>query len=129
MKRIGKILLGVTLAAGLVGGGIWYAKQRAANDPEQRYKLATIEKGEVTQTVSANGTLNPVILVNVGTQISGTIKTLGTDFNEPVKRGQVLARLDPETFNQRAQQAQAQLAQAQADAQGARASGGAGHRF
>ena len=69
MKRIGKIVIGVALAAGLIGGGVWYAKQRAANDPEQRYKLATIEKGAVTQTVSANGTLNPVVLVSVGTQV------------------------------------------------------------
>lgn len=53
MKRIGKILIGVGVVAGLVGGGIWWAKQRAAQDPETRYKLSTIEKGDVTQTVSA----------------------------------------------------------------------------
>ena len=47
MKRIGKIVIGVALAAGLIGGGVWYAKQRAANDPEQRYKLATIDRKSV----------------------------------------------------------------------------------
>ena len=68
MKRIGKILLGATVVAGLIGGGVWYAKQRAANDPEQRYKLATIEKGEVTQTVSANGTLLSLIHISEPTR-------------------------------------------------------------
>ena len=60
MKRIGKIAIGIALAAGLIGGGVWYAKQRAAQNPETRYKLATIEKGDVTQTVSANGSRKPV---------------------------------------------------------------------
>jgi hypothetical protein len=45
MKRIGKILLGVTVVAGLIGGGVWYSKQRAAQNPEQRYKLADPGKG------------------------------------------------------------------------------------
>ena len=51
--------------------------------------------GDVTQTVSANGTLNPVVLVNVGTQVSGTVKKLHVDFNDHVKAGQVLLELDP----------------------------------
>ena len=114
MKRIGKILLGVTLAAGLVGGGIWYAKQRAANDPEQRYKLATIEKGEVTQTVSANGTLNPVVLVSVGTQVSGTVRKLYVDFNDKVKQGQPLLELDDALVSAAERQSAANVVSAQA---------------
>jgi HlyD family secretion protein len=109
MKRIGKIVLGVTLAAGLVGGGVWYAKQRAAQDPEQRYKLAAVEKGEVTQTVSANGTLTPLVLVNVGTQVSGTVRKLYVDFNDQVVAGQKLLELDQSLLQAQAKQSQANV--------------------
>jgi HlyD family secretion protein len=114
MKRIGKILLGATVAAGLVGGGVWYAKQRAAMNPEQRYKLATIEKGDVTQTVSANGTLNPVVLVSVGTQVSGTVRKLYVDFNDKVKQGQPLLELDDALVSAAERQSAANVVSAQA---------------
>lgn len=114
MKRIGKILIGVTVIAGLVGGGIWYAKQRAAQNPETRYKLATVEKGEVTQTVSANGTLNPVVLVSVGTQVSGTVRKLYVDFNDKVKAGQPLLELDDALVSATERQSAASVVNAQA---------------
>jgi HlyD family secretion protein len=59
-----------------------------------RYRTETVDRGDITQTVSANGTLNPVTLVSVGTQVSGTVKKLYTDFNDHVKEGQVLLVLD-----------------------------------
>ena len=94
MKHKGKIF-GLLLLAGLLtAGGVWYANQRAAQNPEQRYKLGTAEKGDVTQTVSANGTLNPVVLVSVGTQVSGTVRKLYVDFNDKVEKGQPLLELD-----------------------------------
>jgi HlyD family secretion protein len=114
MKRIGKMLIGVGLIAGLIGGGVWYAKQRAAQNPEQRYKLATIETGEVVQTVSANGTLNPVVLVSVGTQVSGTVKKLYVDFNDRVKKGQPLLELDDALVSATERQSAANVASAQA---------------
>jgi len=114
MKPIGKILIGVTLAAGLIGGGIWYAKQRAAQAPEQRYKLVTIEKGDVTQTVSANGTLNPVVLISVGTQVSGTVRKLFVDFNDKVKKGQPLLELDDALVAASERQSAANVINAQA---------------
>ena len=114
MKRIGKILLGVTVIAGLIGGGIWYSKQRAAQNPEQRYKLLTLEKGDVTQTVSANSTLNPVVLVSVGTQVSGTMKKLYVDFNDHVKKGQALLELDDALVSATERQSAASVANAQA---------------
>ena len=114
MKKIGKILLGVTVVAGLIGGGIWYSKQRAAQNPEQRYKLLTLEKGDVTQTVSANGTLNPVVLVSVGTQVSGTVKKLYVDFNDHVKKGQALLELDDALVSATERQSAASVANAQA---------------
>lgn len=105
------------VAVAVLAGGAWWWSQRT--DPgaaklETRYRFATLDRGEIVQAVTANGTLNPVILVNVGTQISGTIKTLGTDFNEPVKRGQVLARLDPALIEAAIAQIEANIAQLQA---------------
>lgn len=114
MKRIGRIVIGVTVLAGLAGGGVWYAKQRAAQDPEQRYKLAAAEKGDVTQTVSANGTLNPVVLISVGTQVSGTVRKLYVDFNDKVKKGQALLELDDALVSATEKQSAANVVNAQA---------------
>ncbi|HJV91939.1 MAG TPA: efflux RND transporter periplasmic adaptor subunit [Azonexus sp.] len=121
MKRISKIILGLAIAGGLIGGGVWYAKQRAAQNPETRYKLATVDKGDVTQTVSANGTLNPVVLVSVGTQVSGTVKKLYVDFNDPVKKGQPLLELDDALVAAAERQSAASVASAQATLELARA--------
>jgi len=109
MKSIGKILIVVTVLAGLIGGGVWYTRQRAAQNPETRYKLANVQKGEVTQTVSANGTLNPLVLVNVGTQVSGTVKKLYVDFNDKVVAGQKLLELDQSLLQTIVRQSQASV--------------------
>jgi HlyD family secretion protein len=114
MKAIGKILIGLVLVAGLVGGGVWYFKQQSAKDPERRYKLATLERGDVTQTVSANGTLNPVVLVSVGTQVSGTVKKLYVDFNDKVTAGQALLELDDALLAAQTKQSEANVANASA---------------
>lgn len=108
MKRIGIVLIGVTLVAG-VAGGVWYAKQREAHKPEVRYKLAAVEKGDVTQTVSANGTLTPLVLVNVGTQVSGTVRKLYVDFNDQVVAGQKLLELDQSLLQAQAKQTEANV--------------------
>ena len=114
MKRIGKIVLGTTLAVGLIGGGVWFVRQQAAQNPETRYKLATVDKGDVTQTVSANGTLNPVVLVSVGTQVSGTVKKLYVDFNDKVSKGQPLLELDDALVSATERQSAASVVNAQA---------------
>jgi len=59
-----------------------------------QYRTQAIERGNISQTVSANGTINPVTLVSVGTQVSGTVKKLFVDFNSNVKKGQILLELD-----------------------------------
>ena len=108
-----KIILLMTLM--LILGGVFYTWKKGRVLPiAQQYKTAEIEKGDLTQTVSANGTLNPVILVNVGTQVSGTVKKLYVDFNDRVKAGQVLAELDPSLFNAQVAQSRANLANAKA---------------
>ena len=86
MKK--KIVLGSIFLVVLAGLLYWWGSSRAAQDPAQRYRTVAVERGSVVQSVSANGTLNPVVLVSVGTQVSGTVKKLYVDFNDQVKAGQ-----------------------------------------
>ena len=112
----------LAVAACLVLGiGYYLYQKKAAASPEQRYKTHTLGKGDVTQTVSANGTLNPVTLVSVGTQVSGTVKKLHVDFNHQVKAGQVLAELDDAIYSAQVRQSDASMASARASLQLARA--------
>jgi HlyD family secretion protein len=102
------LLAGVGLAL-YVGYRAYFSRPEA-----ERYRIAQIERGDITKTVSANGTLNPVVLVNVGTQVSGTIAKLYADFNDRVREGQVLAELDPALFKAQLEQSQGNLANARA---------------
>jgi HlyD family secretion protein len=94
------VVLGLAAA-----GAFWWKARDAAEAP--KYRTAKVERGPITASVSATGTLNPVVSVQVGTQVSGQIKELFADFNSQVKRGQLVARIDPETFEYRVRQAQA----------------------
>ncbi len=78
------------------------------------YQTATITRGAVTQAVTATGTLNPVVNVQVGSQVSGNIAKLFVDFNSQVKAGQVVAQIDPALFQATVTQAEGDLANAQA---------------
>lgn len=100
--------LAVTVLA-LVAGGVVFYYNNTAQTPEQRYKLQAVEKGDLTQTVSANGTLNPVVLVNVGTQVSGTVTKLYVDFNDKVEKGQPLLELDSSLLSAQARQTAANV--------------------
>jgi len=94
---------------------VWFVWGRNGADAAQRYRTAEVERGDITQSIAANGTLNPVVLVNVGTQVSGTVKTLHADFNDRVKPNQVLAELDPALFRAQVKQSEANLANAKAN--------------
>ena len=99
----------------LAGGGIWWAQQRGqAKDEKPRFRTATVDEGPISQVVLATGTLQPVITVNVGTQVSGTVLERLADFNDHVKKGQVLLRLDPAALQARLRQARAQLTSVEA---------------
>ena len=104
-----------------LGIGYYLVQKQAAADPEKRYKTQALAKGNVVQTVSANGTLNPVTLVSVGTQVSGTVKKLHVDFNDQVKQGQVLAELDDAIYSAQVRQSDASVTSALASVQLARA--------
>ncbi|HCZ15080.1 MAG TPA: efflux RND transporter periplasmic adaptor subunit [Candidatus Accumulibacter sp.] len=97
------------LLVAVAAAGVYWQRQNAAQSPEQRYKLQMVDKGDVTQTVSANGTLNPVVLVNVGTQVSGTVTRLYVDFNDKVEKGQALLELDHSLLAAQARQTAANV--------------------
>ena len=78
------------------------------------YQTATVTRGPVTQAVTATGTLNPVVNVQVGSQVSGNISKLFVDFNSQVKAGQVVAQIDPALFQATVTQAEGDVANAQA---------------
>ncbi|HEX9160135.1 MAG TPA: efflux RND transporter periplasmic adaptor subunit [Thermoanaerobaculia bacterium] len=80
------------------------------------YRFATVERGNVQSTVSATGTLNAVTTVSLGTQVSGQVSQLLADFNDHVKKGQLLARIDPTLALQAVTDAQANLEKARAEA-------------
>ncbi|MCM8596471.1 efflux RND transporter periplasmic adaptor subunit [Accumulibacter sp.] len=109
MKSLRSRILVALLAVVLAAGGFYAWRQSAGESPEQRYRLQTIERGDLTQTVSANGTLNPVVLVNVGTQVSGTVSKLFVDFNDSVEKGQALLALDDSLLAAQARQSAANV--------------------
>lgn len=104
-----KTLLFSIGAAVLIGAAFGvYRYIRSASD-QPAYRFAKVERGPITAVVAATGTLNAVVSVLVGSQVSGQIKELLVDFNSPVKNGQVIARIDPESFELKVRQAMADL--------------------
>jgi HlyD family secretion protein len=91
-----KKLFAIAVAVALLAGG--YALWLANGNPGLRYRTLPVERGAVVQRVLATGTVNPVTLVQVGSQVSGTISALYADFNSHVRQGQVVAQIDPALF-------------------------------
>ena len=108
-----RVLAALVLAA-IAGGGWWYYSKGAADSATTQFRTAKVEKGPLVATVSATGTLNPVVSVSVGSQVSGQLKEIFVDFNSVVKKGQLVARIDPEQFEYKLRQAQADLDAARA---------------
>ncbi len=106
------VVVGVLVLA-LVGAGGWWWTQRSNADAVQ-YRTGKIERGALQSAVSATGAVSPVTQVTVGTQVSGQIKEILADFNAEVKAGQLIAVIDPETFEYRVRSAQADVEAAQA---------------
>ena len=104
-------LTGIAIVAALVaaaaGGWAWYGA-RSANG-EARYRIGKVERGPLQAVVVASGTLNAVTTVQVGSQVSGQVKEIFADFNTPVKKDQVIARIDPATFELSVNRARADL--------------------
>src|SRR5260221_6414564 len=100
----------------LLGGGLaaWYWYQKSSKEAPLGFKTATVTRGELIQAVTANGQISPVKSVTVGSQVSGIITDIKVDFNSQVTNGQVVAQIDPSTYQQNITQAEADLANAQA---------------
>ena len=111
----------VLLLLAAAGAAIWLWRNNSEMPAEERYRTRPAERGTLVQTVSANGTLNPVVLVTVGSQISARVTKLYADFNQRVTAGQVLAELDPALLIATEQQTLANLASAKASLRLARA--------
>lgn len=114
VARIFRILLPLGLLIAVAGGGLWYWLQSRSQPVEARYVMHAVETGSLLQTVTANGKLNPVSLVNVGTQVSGTVVRMYADFNDQVAQGQVLLELDPTTFRAQVEQSSGSVQSAEA---------------
>ena len=97
---------------GAAAGGVMYFKDDHTEPPQ--YQTATVARGDLTQVVTASGQLNPVLNVQVGSQISGNIAKLYADYNSLVKSNQVVAQLDPAIFQATVHQAEGDLANAKA---------------
>jgi len=110
MKRATTVLL--LIAAIGAGAGAFYYRH---NGNEVQVNTSSVSRGEIVDTVGATGTLQAVVTVQVGSQVSGTINWLGADFNSIVKKGQVIARLEPSLFEAEVAQAKANLIKSQAD--------------
>jgi HlyD family secretion protein len=97
------------LSVSVVGFGAWVLR----GNSDVQYRSAPAERGDIAYTISATGTPNAVVTVQVGSQVSGNIKALYADFNTRVQKGQIVAEIDPQLFQARVDQARANLNAAQ----------------
>ena len=113
MTKKSRFAVGAVVGA-VAAGGLWmYRNAEASEGPA--YRFATVTRGNLESTVSATGALSAVTTVQVGTQVSGLVRQIYVDFNDRVRKGQLLARIDPTLQQQAVLDAQAGLVRAQAD--------------
>jgi len=121
-KRRKKYLITVIVLLALVLiGGFLFSGAITQKGPNNKFRTIKVERGEISSIVTATGTINPVITVLVGSQVSGTIKALYADFNSQVKEGQVIAQIDPAIFEAQVEQGRANVLSAQANSLNAQA--------
>lgn len=119
MLKNKKIIIAAIVGIVLIAGASLLLLSGRNNGPE--FRTEQVSRGDIQQTVTATGNVNAVTTVLVGTQVSGTIKKLFVDYNSRVKKGQIIAQIDPSTFESQVQQAQANLFVAQANLEKAEA--------
>jgi HlyD family secretion protein len=107
--NVRRAVLAVLPVVALAGAGVGVWRWRATHKkPPVEFETAAVDRGRIVSRVTATGTLSALVTVQVGTQVSGTVQKLFADFNSPVKKGQLIAKIDPQLF-------QAALAQAKAN--------------
>ncbi len=111
--RIRKVLIAAAVLAALAPA--------ACKGGKPKYITEKVTRGDIVTTITASGTVNPVTSVNVGTQVSGRVAALSADFNSPVKKGQLIATIDPALFQAQVDQARANLSNAKANLEKAKA--------
>lgn len=104
MKRIVHHLINIALILAFIFGATYVYKLSNKKKPEDLYRLERVTLGDIEQNVTANGTINPVAMVNVGTQVSGLVKNIYADFNDQVKEGQILLELEDNLFKAQIEQ-------------------------
>lgn len=109
-----RLLLTVFALVALAGAGLGVRRWRAAHQkPPVEFDTAAVDRGRIVARVTATGTLSALVTVQVGTQISGTVQKLYADFNSTVKKGELIAKIDPQLFQAALEQAQANYEAAQ----------------
>src|SRR5436190_4002552 len=103
----------LVILGAVAGGAFWYVKSH--HEPAPEYQIAPVTRGDLTQLVTATGQLGAVLNVQVGSQISGIVKKLFVDYNSVVKSNQVIAEIDPSTYEVNVLKADAELANAKAN--------------
>ena len=103
----------VVLALVLAGGATYWMKRKSAK-PKVQWETTAVDRGRITAKVTATGTLSALVTVQVGTQVSGSLLKIYVDFNSPVKKGQIIAKIDPRLFQAALENARANYAQAKA---------------
>lgn len=117
-RRRRRLLIGAGILAAIVAGGAL----ALITQPKTKYELGDVSRGSIDVKVTATGTLQPVNQVQVGVEVSGTIRTINVDANDHVKKGDILAEIDTEQLRARLSQSRASLAQARAGLADAKAS-------
>lgn len=112
MRKLRRLAVWTILLVAALGAGAFFVR-RDKGASEETYRTEAVDRGDVTMTVTATGTISAVTTVQVGSQVSGIIARLHADFNSPVDKGQLLAELDPTPFQARVEQRRADLVQAE----------------
>lgn len=105
------IICGILVIVGAAGAIIWWNRR---SNSRETYRTASVERGDVVQTVRVNGAVQPLKLVQVGTQVNGPVRKLHVDYNVQVKEGDLVAQIDPTVYEARLAQDEASLLQSQA---------------
>src|SRR5712691_1171169 len=110
-RRLRAGLISVVIAA---GAALTWGFLRKSSDPRLDLVTVPVARRDISAAVTATGTIDPIVKVIVGSQVSGRIQTLSANYNDRVKKGQVLAQIEPSSFKARVDQAEAQVAKARA---------------
>lgn len=121
-RRSRKPLAAIVAVALAVAAGAWYLVQRDAGADTGTWRTVEVEQGDIRVAISATGTLSAISTVVVGSQISGQVTDVLVDFNDKVEQGQVIAKIDPSSYQAQIEQGSAQIANARASLAQAQAS-------